>query len=751
MEFYVFAIVLLVVLAVSDLIVGVSNDAVNFLNSSIGSRVAPLKVIMIIAGLGILAGVTFSSGMMEVARKGIFHPGLFQMNEIIVIFLAVMLTDILLLDLYNTFGLPTSTTVSIVFELLGAAVAVSIVKISNLGASYTTLGNYINTTKALVIISGILISIAISFLAGTIVQFFTRLIFTFEYRKRLKRYGGIWGGVALTMIVYFILIKGANGASFITAEMLTWIKLNSFGIMLTCFIVFGVIFQLLSLFTKINILKPVILIGTFALAMSFAANDLVNFIGVPLAGLASFNIASGDPNPAIVTMEALQKPIKSNTFYLLLAGVIMVLALWFSKKAKTVTKTEVSLGSQDEEIERFGSSVLSRSIVRMVAFLFETGKLVIPKSVQRLIAGRLDVKKYDPRASDQKGGPSFDLLRASVNLMVASAVVSFATSMKLPLSTTYVTFMVAMGTSLSDQAWGRESAVFRVSGVLTVIGGWFLTAVMAFTVSLIFAFIIFYFHLPAVIIILALSLLIIWRNHHVHKQREKEKDEISVFNLRKVADAKFSVRISFEHSAYFLQKVRSTLDSSCNNLFCENRSKLKSLTKESANVQKWANIIIANIFKTLRLLNQEDIDTTQKYAQIINTLQEISESHRDIVMRSYTHIANNHKGLLQDQINELDDIWKRLSILLDKSIEILLNDKVSDFSEIKEINNAINKYVKVYDQKQIVRIQEDISKTRLSILYYGKMGDFKKIANNTVKLLEVFRESFAMNNYDESE
>ncbi len=744
MEFFFFAVILLLILAVMDLVVGVSNDAVNFLNSSIGSKVAPIKVIMIIASFGIIAGVTFSSGMMEVARKGIFHPQFFQMNEIMIIFLAVMITDILLLDLYNTFSLPTSTTVSIVFELLGAAVAVSLIKISKLGEAYSALGEYINSSKALIIISGILLSVVIAFIAGAIIQFISRIIFTFDYKSRLKRYGAIWGGLGLTMIIYFILIKGANGASFLTPETLEWIKTHTLLIMLFSFAGSALILQALLLFSSLNVLKIIVLIGTFALAMAFAANDLVNFIGVPLAGLTSFKVASLTANPLTATMEALRNPIHTNTGYLLIAGIIMVLTLWISKKARSVTKTEVSLGSQDEEIERFGSSPLSRSIVRMMTSFFETVKFIIPRSLQNKVSERLDIKRYSPDASGKKDTGSFDLIRASVNLMVASAVVSFATSLKLPLSTTYVTFMVAMGSSLSDQAWGRESAVFRVAGVLIVIGGWFLTAIMAFTFALGFAYLIYYFRFPAVIILLSVSILIIWRNHHVHKQREKDKDEIDVFNLRKINDADYAVKVSFEHSAYFLKKIRSDLDLCCDALFCHSRTNLKPLRKETKKIQRWANIIIANMFKTLRLLHKEDIETTQKYAQIINTIQEIAESHRDIIMRSYTHIDNNHKPLLREQVAELQDIWNQLSVLLDNAIEILLQERIAFHPAIKEINAEINRHVKEYDRMQIRRIQKETSKTRLSILYYGKMGDFRKIANNTVKLMEVFEESFPL-------
>ncbi|MDX9817429.1 MAG: inorganic phosphate transporter, partial [Desulfococcus multivorans] len=542
MELYLFALIVLFAIAVADLIVGVSNDAVNFLNSSVGSRVAPRTTIMIIASLGILAGVTFSSGMMEVARKGIFHPQYFLMPELITIFIAVMITDILLLDLFNTFGMPTSTTVSIVFELLGAAIAVSIFKISQNGQALLSLGDYINTGKALAIISGILLSVGIAFVCGVAAQFTTRLIFTFDFAPRLRRYGGLWGGMALSMITYFILIKGAKGASFMTADAVAWINTHTWTILGAGFIFFTILFQVVILTTRINILKPIVLAGTFALAMAFAANDLVNFIGVPLAGFHAFTLAKATAAPLTTPMAALQAKVHTSTLFLLGAGAIMVVTLWLSRKARTVTQTEIRLGRQEEGLERFDSSHLSRVMVRMVTGLFEGGRKLCPIAVRRWMRDRLDAEDYLPAPGYDGKTPEFDLLRASVNLMVASALISWATSMKLPLSTTYVTFMVAMGTSLADQAWGLESAVYRVTGVLAVIGGWFFTALMAFTVSLVFAFALAYLDGIALVGLLALVAFIIFRNFKIHATREKADREIQRLDLKRVTDIHFAVR-----------------------------------------------------------------------------------------------------------------------------------------------------------------------------------------------------------------
>ncbi|MBC8456767.1 MAG: inorganic phosphate transporter [Deltaproteobacteria bacterium] len=742
MDIYYFALIILIGLAVSDLIVGVSNDAVNFLNASIGSRVAPRHVIMIIASLGMLVGVTFSSGMMEVARKGIFHPRFFMMPELITIFLAVMLTDILLLDLFNTFGLPTSTTVSIVFELLGAAVAVSLIKIYDSGYSYAMLVNYINTGKAFAITMGILLSVVLAFFFGVVVQFISRLVFTFDYQKRLKRWGGIWGGIALAVITYFILIKGAKGTSFLTPEAVAWIKTHTLLIFSVNFLFFALFLQLLMMFTRINIFKPIVLAGTFALAMAFAANDLVNFIGVPLAGLSAYNVATATQNPLTVTMEALQKPIQSSTYLLLIAGVIMVVTLWFSRKSRTVTKTELTLGRQDEGIERFGSSALSRIIISMVYPLYGFINRCIPIPLKRTIAGRLDPDAYVSNPTKDGQTPSFDLLRASVNLMVASAVVSFATSLKLPLSTTYVTFMVAMGTSLSDQAWGRESAVYRITGVLTVIGGWFFTAFVAFSVSFIFAFILHFFKLPAIVGLVVLAFIFIVHSYRWHFKKEKENKTIEAFSLKDVTEPDTAILTTFEQTGLFLKEISDTLGTCFEAAFLEDRQRLKNTKAETEKIQKWADVIVANIFKTLFLLHREDISSTQQYSHTIRSLQSIVESHNDIIMRVHEHFENYHIGFIDPQKEELRKIKIHVTRLLWNTSIMLLWRKKVDYDYIANQCLRLNELVNEFDKNQIKRIQNADSKTRLSILFYGILENSLKIAEQTRNLLEIFRESF---------
>jgi phosphate/sulfate permease len=740
-EIFFIAVLILLLFAVFDLSVGVANDAVNFLNSSIGSRVAPYFVIMIVASLGILSGVTFSGGMMEVARKGIFHPQFFTMPELITIFMAVMLTDILLLDLFNAHGLPTSTTVSIVFELLGAAVAASLIKIMHAVDGSMTLGEYINSGKAMTIVFGILLSIVVAFFCGAVVQFISRLIFTFDYQKRLKRYGAIWGGVAMATITFFILVKGAKGASFMTPETVKWIMSHSLLMLVSIFLVSAIIFQILISLFKVNILKPVVLVGTFALAMAFAANDLVNFIGVPLAGLNAYQTAIASSDPFNITMAALSKKVQSPTALLLIAGGIMVLTLWFSKKARTVTETEISLGQQEEGTERFESIWLSRRMVSMVHSLVESVKSLTPQVVRSHIGRRMNPDIFQP-AMVRGNQPSFDLVRASVNLMVASAVVSFATSMKLPLSTTYVTFMVAMGTSFSDQAWGMESAVYRVTGVLTVIGGWFMTAFIAFVTAFIFAAVVHYLKAPGVLLLMALAAVIIWKNHKKHKGRALEKEEQKIFNLKKISDAHSAVSNTFDHLAYLLKEIRLSLDVSFDALFDQDVDTLNRQRKKVKQIQVWSNIIMANVFKVLRLLQKEEPHISFKFAQTIRRLQKLSDGHRDIVLRSYVHTSNQHKGLLDVQVEELKRAKMAILEILEKVENSFTSKEIVNYQIIIDLYQHIRELADQFNTVQIERIRNDTSKTRLSILYYGILGNCLMLTKQNIKLLEIFNESF---------
>jgi len=739
-EILMIGVGILAVIAFLDIIVGVSNDAVNFLNSSIGSRVAPKNVILFIASLGIMAGVTFSSGMMEVARKGIFHPEFFTMPELMTIFLAVMITDIILLDLFNTYGLPTSTTVSIVFELLGAAVAVSLLKIVQTGDSLVTVAQYINSAKAFTIIMGILLSIAISFACGAVFQFFTRLLFTFDYQRRIKRFGALWGGLAMSSITYFILVKGAKGASFISQQNIVWINTNTHLLLSIIFIVSVAIMLILQLL-KFNILKPIVLVGTFALAMAFAANDLVNFIGVPLAGLHAFKAAMAAANPLTATMGALGQKVHTETYLLLLSGVVMVLTLWFSKKARSVTETEIRLSQQDEGSERFESIFLSRGIVRLVLHVFETAKLILPRVVRSFISRRIDPDAVSPAIG---GGerPSFDLLRASVNLMVASAVVSYATANKLPLSTTYVTFMVAMGSSFADRAWGRDSAVYRVTGVLAVIGGWFMTAFIAFTFAGLFAMVIFHAKGWGVLLLLVLAGGLIWNAHHKHRGMTKTAQKEKIFNLESVEDPRNSAETTFEHMSFLLREIRVSLDATLDALFRQSFDRLGVERKKIKNVQQWSNIISANIFKSMRLLDQQGLAVSHKYPQAVRRLQKLTDGYRDIILRAYTHVGNHHKGLLPVQIEELQQVRQVLNEILLEVEETFIRRQTANIEDLTSKIGRLRILAAELNLQQVARIHDLSSKTRLSILYYAIVGNAIMLSKQNLELLKIFHHSF---------
>lgn len=515
---YLLFIILLFALAVTDLVVGVSNDAVNFLNSAVGSKAGSRRIVLIVAALGIFAGALFSSGIMEVARKGIFNPQMFTFSEVMVIFLAVMITDILLLDLFNFKGMPTSTTVSIVFELLGAAVAVSLLKLVSAGKPLAEIINYINSSKAIAIISGIFLSVIIAFITGIIAQFISRIVFSFHYEQRIKKFGGVWGGIALSILSYFLLIKGVKGASFIPASVNEWIATHSLILLGSSFVFWTAVFQFLIVYTKVNVLRFIVFIGTFSLAMSFASNDLVNFIGVPLAGLESFRLWGESGENANLLMTGLSGQVQTPTLILLFAGFVMVITLWKSKKAQKVTATEVNLGRQGDGKEKFKSNKLALWIVSSATYLVDKISDFIPKRFHAEID-----RHYIPRKDKGKNPPAFDLVRASVNLTMASMLISIATLNKLPLSTTFVSFMVAMGTSLSDKAWGR-SAEYRIAGVLSVIGGWLLTAIIAFFVSGVFAAIIFYAGMIGVILLLLGVAAVIYITTRIHnKELMKER------------------------------------------------------------------------------------------------------------------------------------------------------------------------------------------------------------------------------------
>jgi phosphate/sulfate permease len=739
-NFYIILVVILFALAISDLIVGVSNDAVNFLNSAIGSKVAPRYVIMIIASIGILVGTTFSSGMMEVARKGIFHPDQFYFSEIMIIFLAVMLTDVVLLDVFNTLGLPTSTTVSIVFELLGAAVAVALIKINHLGQTAADLGMYINSGKALAIISGILLSVIVSFTVGSVVMYLTRLVFSFNYKITFKYFGAIWGGIAITAITYFILIKGAKGSSFLASDTTDWIKSNTTLIIFYSFIGWTILLQALYWLVKLDILKMIVLVGTFALAMAFAGNDLVNFIGVPLAGLKSFQtfIANPGADPDGMLMVALVGKSKANTFILLIAGMVMVITLWLSKKARKVTETELNLSRQSSGSERFGSSMLSRTIVRTAMDISSAVEKITPKIMKSGIGKRFDDSEYQKEIKKQADAPSFDMVRASVNLTVASILISFATSLKLPLSTTYVTFMVAMGSSLADKAWGRESAVYRITGVVTVIGGWFMTAITAFTVAFIIALVISWGGAIAIGALVLIALYTVIRTH-VSFHKKQARNSAKRLDDGELHADNIMTKCSLEVRR-MLKSVSKVFDETIVGLTHEDRKSLKNVCREVEDLNLEAKQLKNNVHNTLLKLQEEEGETGHYYVQVIDYLREMAHALSYISNPSYDHVDNNHKPLLKIQIDELNSYKDSVADLFETIIRTIEKNEFGNIPGLIENQQTILDSIKEGRKNQIKRIKNEEAGTRNSTLYLGILNELKNFLLQSINLIKAQRD-----------
>lgn len=733
METYLFFVIILFVLATSDLIVGVANDAINFLNSAVGSKVAPRHIILIVASLGVLAGTLFSSGMMEVARSGFFKPEMFTLQDVMVIFLAVMFTDVLLLDFFNTFGLPTSTTVSLVSSLFAGSVVLSLVKINQAGLNIESLGNYINTGRVFGIFSAILISVVVSFTAGSIVQYLSRLVFTFNFEKTLKRYGAIWGAIALTSITYFIFIKGAKGTTFLTPEMIKWVTDHTMIVLGVNVLGWTVILQLLLWFTKINILKPIVLMGTFSLALAFAANDLVNFIGVPLAGLSSFQIASGGSNPLGMTMDALNEPVKSNSFILILAGLVMVGTLWFNKKARTVAKTEINLGRQFEGYEKFDSSAFARSLVRIFISMGQSLKNILPQKVYDKLQTRFDQSQIDYSKHDKKERPAFDFIRATVNLMVASSLISLGTAYKLPLSTTYVTFMVAMSTSFSDKAWGRDSAVYRVSGVLTVIAGWFFTAFIAFASSSILCLLMYYGGLPVTLAIIAFAVFLIVRSNILHKAKEKKAAKMEAI----VAEGKSVLFDSLvEDMKSLLLSIRKIYDEVYSGLINENRSKLKKAYKEAKELDDHGSVMIGKLMQGTQYFDDAELKEEFTVGKAISSIRELSFSLTEISKLSYDHIDNNHSGLAKEQKEDFKQLKDDLTSQLDLVAKKLSQKDFAKFEDLQEKVHNLSKSIRKLDKNQIQHIKKGASKARTNLLFLNILFKSESISNSVSELLK---------------
>ncbi len=739
--FFLILVIILFLLAISDLVVGVSNDAVNFLNSAIGARAATFKTIMFVAALGVLVGATFSSGMMEVARKGIFHPEYFYFSEIIILFLAVMVTDVILLDTFNTFGMPTSTTVSIVFELLGAAVAISMIKIFT-DPDALHLYEYINSAKALAIISGILLSVVIAFTVGVIVQYFSRLLFSFDYESRMKKFGAIWGGLGVMAITYFMLIKGAKGASFMSSEIVDAIANKTVQIMIISFVGWTLILYFLNRVFKVDILKVLVLIGTFALAMAFSGNDLVNFIGVPLAGYNSYLlfVESGAQADQFL-MDGLAGKVPTPTLLLLLAGIIMVITLYTSKKAKSVVKTSLDLGRQDEGYERFSSFLLSRKIVRNFATAATFINNRLPQKWTDAVNRQFDYRPFTKRQAQLgKNAPSFDMIRASVTLVVSSILIAIGTNLQLPLSTTYVTFMVFMGTSLADGAWGRESAVYRVTGVLSVIGGWFFTAFSAFVVAFVLAMIFHYGGIAGIGIMLLVAGIVVYRTHAYHNKVVAEQEEFEKTIEHGVLTKAQIIEMCTKQMKAFLTQYKAQVDLSFRGLRDENLNVL-------AQAHQSFKAIMSNIVKlkgisssALDRVPDHELEAGHLYILVIDYLHEMGKHAMEIIESNLNHVDNNHKPLTSEQVEELLSMQDMLSERYEWIIEVFKN---FDDDLAKKLDSHTDSFVALtrnVRKNQIKRIKNREVGTRNSALFLGHLGELRNMGLFSNRIVKVFDE-----------
>ena len=751
MDVYFIMIVALAFLAIGDLVVGVSNDAVNFLNSALGSKAISVRKIMILASLGVLVGSVFSSGMMEVARKGIFNPEMLLFSEIMIIFMAVMITDILLLDFFNTLGLPTSTTVSIVFELLGAAVAVSLIKISGLGSEFGDLVNYINVEKASQIILGILLSVFIAFSIGALVQFISRTLLSYNYEQKSKWVGSVFGGVALTSISYFILMKGIKGTSYAKesydlldgATISSFLETEVFMISIVSFILLSLISYMLIFSFKVNIYKLIIGVGTFSLALAFAGNDLVNFIGVPIAAWQSYEawIASGVPAD-MFSMEVLSSKVPTPNLLLFLAGMVMVVTLWISSKAKKVTKTEIDLARQRDTKERFQPNFISRGLVRFSYNVANYTSLIVPKKLRDKINAQFEVPIVEMSSNKAVELPAFDMIRASVNMMVAAILISIATSFKLPLSTTYVTFMVAMGTSLSDRAWGSESAVYRVAGVLNVIGGWFFTAFIAFTAAGVIAFLIHLGGPTAIAILIFAALLILGRNYVSHRKELEEEKNSEALTKAESKSIQGVIDESSSNMSKASKKIKKIYSQSIQGLAKGDLSALKKNRKAVSKYSEEVDDLRNDLFYFIKNLDEETIKGASNfYINVLAYLQDIAESLQYISKITYKHINNNHTNLTFNQIRELQEIDSELNNLYNEIQFIFSNEN------LKELNKVIDKKQELYSSLkekidiQIARTKKDESSPKNTTLYFSILIESKDLVEKTMNLLEMYTPS----------
>ena len=752
MDIYLIMIIALGLLAVGDLVVGVSNDAVNFLNSALGSKAISVRNIMILASLGVAVGAVFSSGMMEVARKGIFNPDMFFFSEIMIIFMAVMITDILLLDFFNTLGMPTSTTVSIVFELLGAAVAVSLIKIFAGGGELGDLVEYINVAKATQIIFGIVLSVFIAFSVGAIVQYVSRLLLSYNYEQKATWVGSLFGGVALTSITYFILMKGIKGTAYAKQSFDTlngstianFMETQVIFIALTSFILLSIFSYIFISFLKINIYKIIIGVGTFSLALAFAGNDLVNFIGVPIAAWQSYEAWSVSGVQATeFSMEVLATKVPTPTILLFMAGMVMVVTLWISSKAKKVTKTEIDLARQQDTKERFSPNFLSRGLVRFSIGLSNITSKILPQSSKDIIESRFEKPAIQLSSNKSIDLPAFDMIRAAVNMMVAAILISIATSFKLPLSTTYVTFMVAMGTSLADRAWGSESAVYRVAGVLNVIGGWFFTAFIAFTGCGLIAFLINLGGPSAIAILLFLALIILARNYIAHRKENAQIKNEDALSLAESSSIQGVIVESSKNVSKASKKIKKIFTASIIGLGTQDLKELKKNKNEVKNLSEEIDDLRNDLFYFIKNLDEATIKGASNfYINVLGSLEDIAQSLQYISKITFKHINNNHKALTFNQIRELKEISLQLETLFERIKFAFSKNNFEEITSILDSKQELYDSVKEKINIQISRTKAEESSPKNTTLYFSILTETKDLIKAAVNLLELYSEQY---------
>jgi len=737
---YILMLIALAILATVDLVVGVSNDAVNFLNSAIGSKAIAIRNIMIIASIGVFFGAITSSGMMEVARKGIFNPGMFMFQDIMFIFMAVMITDILLLDVFNTLGMPTSTTVSIVFELLGAAVAISLIKISqNDAESISAIWNYINYEKASLIIFGILLSVVVAFSVGAIVQFVSRLIYSFNFEKRPSYINALFGGFAITAITYFIIIKGMKGTPYYK-DVKFLIEDNTLTIIAGSFLFWTLISQVFIKLFNLNVLKLIIGIGTFSLAMAFSGNDLVNFIGVPIAAWNSYEAWSVSGVEAnAFSMEILAKKVPSNVWLLLIAGGIMVVTLWTSSKARNVIKTGIDLSRQGEGHEKFQPNPLSRLVVRASMGINSGITYIFPAKTIAFVDSKFQKPVIELPKDKTYELPAFDMIRASVNLIVAGILISIATSLKLPLSTTYVTFMVAMGTSLADRAWGRESAVYRVAGVINVIGGWFLTAITAFLAAALVAYLISW-DMVMIPVLLVLVAFLIGRNTIIHRKKSKEVKEQEYIQRADLITINGVIEESADHISGVANRVNKLYTNVVDDLSNHDLNKLRKTDKHVGKLNEEIDNLKDGVFYFIKSLDDTSVQASRFYILVLGYLQDVAQSISYISRASFKHVNNNHKNLKKGQLKDLKEIDNQLTELLGKVSSVFELRAFDDLEEILIEKQDLLKDVSDSIEKQVTRIRIEESSPKNTTLYFSILLETQDLITALMSLLQTYEE-----------